>query len=1225
MSERKIITLECAGCTAPLSEAIVATGVHRCPFCGYVNILPREEQSSEVMHYLYSGDAELKDYDFERAYNAYSKAAELDEKESKAYFGMALAANRIKYIKDIVNNRWQAICCEVTDKKFAEDKNYLRALDCATPEQKEEYTSRAKEIDYIREKFAELEASGLDYDTFICVKVSDGQGGFTQDSMWANKLYDSIKKAGMKPFYSEKEIGDRTGEDYEAFILYALHKSESMIIVCSNDEYLRTPWVQNEYTRFYSMMSEKETQKNSIMVAFTGHAVERIPGIPGKMQGVDLHSFDASQKINDFVDKFANAKERARKKAEEKAKVEAERKAKEDAQQKMLEELQRKLEETEQRMQSGAGASTSKNMKYCTKCGTANEEHVKFCSNCASSTFSKTNEKFCVSCEATNPISTKFCTSCGKNEFVPSREALDKLIAERKAKAEAERIAKEKAEKEKAARAKAEAERKAREEAARKEAEKAILAKQEAERKAREAAIKLDQERAEAKRKAKEEAKRNKSETIILADTIEKSRAYPKSQKSKKITNILSILVVFLIVGVIIAISSAMKSEYEYTVFDGEVTITKYNGKATDLIIPSEIDGYPVTVIGKKAFKGCSRLKSVIIPNTVTDIKESAFKSCRKLESIIIPYSVDGIGYWPFEGCYRLEVICCEAEKLPGGWGSHWNHSIIKSKWSYKWSRQAENGITYTFSKGTASVTGYAGTSTTLEIPSVIYGYPVISIGEAAFQDNTTLTSVTIPNSVTSIGNYAFSGCESLKSVTIPDSVTSIGNDAFSSCTMLASVTIPNSVTTIGSHAFYNCTSLASVLIGNGVTQIKDSAFYNCTALNAITIPDSVTKIGTNAFYGCISLTIYCDAESQPSGWDSNWNPDNRPVVWHTHTEETIPAVEPTCTETGSTEGKKCSVCNKVLLEQTVIEATGHTYSNGSCTVCGAKEPYTKVDDDTILFGSYPQTEVTDSSLKTALDSLAGTTSTGWTSYGYYISGTASGYMRYIDIKLDGEKYRGVYFDSYRSNYPDHSSSVKDTYQDDNDYVSGKIYWFKYEPISWTILTQESGKALILCDMIIDSQDFDYENGTYSNNYERSTIRSWLNDTFYNTAFNESQKEIILTTTVDNSAKSTGSDSNPYVCGDTNDDIFLLSYAEVAKYLSTNELRIKKTTDYAKSQNACTGTTSLYFGNGYWWLRSPSPHLNNYEYYVDFDGSLYTYKAYYTLVGIVPALQIQFE
>ena len=267
MSEHKIVTLECAGCTAPLSEAIVETGVYRCPFCGYVNILPKQEQSPEVTHYLYNGDAELKVYDFERAYNAYSKAAELDPDESKAYFGMALAANRIKYIKDIVNNRWQAICCEVSNKKFADDKNYLRALEHATDEQKEEYMARAEEIDYIRKSFSELEESGLDYDTFICVKVSDGEGKFTQDSVWAGKLYDNIAKSGAKPFYSEREIGDRVGVDYEALILYALYKSESMIIVCSNEEYLRTPWVQNEYTRYYAMMNEQEKLKNSIMIA----------------------------------------------------------------------------------------------------------------------------------------------------------------------------------------------------------------------------------------------------------------------------------------------------------------------------------------------------------------------------------------------------------------------------------------------------------------------------------------------------------------------------------------------------------------------------------------------------------------------------------------------------------------------------------------------------------------------------------------------------------------------------------------------------------------------------------------------------------------------------------------------------------------------------------------------------------------------------------------------
>ncbi len=359
MSEQNIAVLQCAGCTAPLDETIANTGVYRCKFCGYTNILPKKEQTSEVIHYLRSGDEGLNDTDFERAYNAYEKAAELDPKESKAHFGMALAANKVKYIKDVVNDRWQAICCQVSEKKFSSDPHLAKAIKLATPEQKKEYAARASEIDYIREKFVELQKTGLIYDTFICVKVSDGNGGYTQDSVWAGKLYDSIKKSGLNPFYSEREIGDRVGEDYEALILYALHTSKSMIVVCSHEEYLRTPWVRNEYTRYYSMMTDNEKQSNSIMIAFDQDVIERIPGIPGKIQGVEFHSFDASQKITDFVSKFANAKERARKEAEERAKREEERKAKEEAelkareeQRQMLEELQRKLAETEEKVQS---------------------------------------------------------------------------------------------------------------------------------------------------------------------------------------------------------------------------------------------------------------------------------------------------------------------------------------------------------------------------------------------------------------------------------------------------------------------------------------------------------------------------------------------------------------------------------------------------------------------------------------------------------------------------------------------------------------------------------------------------------------------------------------------------------------------------------------------------------------------------------------------------------
>ena len=129
------------------------------------------------------------------------------------------------------------------------------------------------------------------------------------------------------------------------------------------------------------------------------------------------------------------------------------------------------------------------------------------------------------------------------------------------------------------------------------------------------------------------------------------------------------------------------------------------------------------------------------------------------------------------------------------------------------------------------------------------------TIGNNAFTDCTSLTSVTIPNSVTSISDGAFGGCGGLTSVTIPDSVRGIGENAFTDCTSLTSVTIPNSVTSIGEYAFSNCTSLTSVIIPNSVTSIGNNAFMDCSALTSVTILDGITSIGSRTFQGCTNLT----------------------------------------------------------------------------------------------------------------------------------------------------------------------------------------------------------------------------------------------------------------------------------------------------------------------------------------------------------------------------------
>ena len=320
----------------------------------------------------------------------------------------------------------------------------------------------------------------------------------------------------------------------------------------------------------------------------------------------------------------------------------------------------------------------------------------------------------------------------------------------------------------------------------------------------------------------------------------------------------------------------------------------------TDIIIPSTYNDLSVTNIGNSAFGYRTSLTSIVIPDSVTNIGKWAFYDCTSLTSIEIPDSVTSIGGGAFWGCDSLtSVEMGDSVKIIGG---------------------------DAFSRCTSL--------TNIEIPDT-----VTSIGEDAFSGCNSLTSVTMGDSVKFIGGGAFSGCDSLTSIETGDSVTSIGNGAFSGCDSLTSVIMGNSVTSIGDGAFYNCTSLASIEVDTNnqnyksidgnlyskdgttliqyaigktntsftipnsvriisnlafshctfltsieipdlVTRIGSFAFQNCTSLTSIEIPDSVRRIANQAFDGCTSLTIYCEAESQPSGWDSSWNNSICPVVW---------------------------------------------------------------------------------------------------------------------------------------------------------------------------------------------------------------------------------------------------------------------------------------------------------------------------------------------------------
>ena len=344
-----------------------------------------------------------------------------------------------------------------------------------------------------------------------------------------------------------------------------------------------------------------------------------------------------------------------------------------------------------------------------------------------------------------------------------------------------------------------------------------------------------------------------------------------------------------------------------------------------------------VTSIGKWAFSRCA-ITTVVIPNSVTSIGELAFYNCTSLESLTIGNSVTSIGANAFAYCTSLTEIKFNAIAA--------NDSNFESEVFGK-AGTSGDGVKVTIGKDVTKIPTllfYTNNYERAKIISVDFeeGSVCESIGSRAFYNCTSLKSITIGNSVTSIGESAFYQCRALTEikfnaiaandlnseieafeyagrdgdgikVTIGKDVTkipaylfygspvyspeitsvefeedsvceSIGIGAFYNCTSLKSITIGNSVTSIGSSAFYQCSSLENITIPNSVNYIESCAFDRCTSLESVTIPDSVTSIGGGAFRYCYSLTIYCEAESKLSGWDSDWNYSNRPVVWgHTH------------------------------------------------------------------------------------------------------------------------------------------------------------------------------------------------------------------------------------------------------------------------------------------------------------------------------------------------------
>ena len=400
-------------------------------------------------------------------------------------------------------------------------------------------------------------------------------------------------------------------------------------------------------------------------------------------------------------------------------------------------------------------------------------------------------------------------------------------------------------------------------------------------------------------------------------------------------------------------------------------------------------------VIAGNAFRACTSLTTINIPNSVVSIGSGAFNCCFALTSITIPNSVTCIGDYTFNECTSLSSITLPNTITSIGEFAFRNCSTLVS----------------------------------FEIPN-----SVKSIGKAAFMECRNLTSsITIPEGMTCVSDSAFSLCTNIPSITLPQTLAQIGNEAFYFCTSLTSITIPKNVTKIGSFAFNycypttivvengnthydsrdNCNAIietannklikgcCNTTIPNTVTQIEGFAFVNQACPSSITIPKSVVNIGLFSFYDCYALSSIAIESGNPI-YDSR---DNCNAIIETATNTLLKGcyntiIPNTITNIGDYAFDHCSQLISITIPNSVTIVGDYAFY--FCTSLKS----VVIPDDVTYIGNLAFFYCA------ALQSLtigSGVRTLGWNAFDYCYD-LKTVICKLVKVPTESEAYRGIYF-----------------------------------------------------------------------------------------------------------------------------------------------------------------------------------------------------------------------
>ena len=315
------------------------------------------------------------------------------------------------------------------------------------------------------------------------------------------------------------------------------------------------------------------------------------------------------------------------------------------------------------------------------------------------------------------------------------------------------------------------------------------------------------------------------------------------------------------------------------------LSVISYDSNYAGILIPSQVKfngiAYSVTSIGNYAFRYCSSLFSVIIPNSVTSIGKEAFNNCSNLTSAVIGSGVTSIGENAFSGTNLKKTIWLT--NTPPSYYSR--ASGLINYVSNDQFTSLSNTVKYQFLSSYFEVDGiryvpvspsektcdaidcvYDESAANTKIASTV-AYKGVSMNVKNIQPYLAYNNMFIKTLAIDydgeLPSYAFTTCSNMQSVALGQKVSAIGNCAFQSCSSLEAVEIPDIVTMLNDYVFQGCSSLKEVKLGSQLKTINQYAFSGCSSLPSITIPSAVTNIYNYVFNNCTGLKTVNIADSE--------------------------------------------------------------------------------------------------------------------------------------------------------------------------------------------------------------------------------------------------------------------------------------------------------------------------------------------------------------------------